>query len=177
MRFNCLTSLLYILLISIYAIPSATAQEQPFTGQVISVSDGDTIKVLHDGIPEKIRLSGIDCPEKTQAFGSVAKRLTSELCFGKPVGIIPVDHDRYGRTVAQVILPDGRVLNSELVRHGYAWWYQKYSPFDRELQQLEATARVNHDGLWSAANPIAPWDFRHNGGRNSTKQESAFRPF
>src|SRR2546425_10646923 len=82
-----------------------------FSGRVVGVSDGDTIKVLHNGKAEKIRLNGIDCPEKGQPFGMAAKRFTSEKAFGKLVTVEAKDFDKYGRTVADVILPDGAMLN------------------------------------------------------------------
>ena len=91
-----------------------------FTGRVVGVSDGDTITVLHQGKPERIRLHGIDCPEKRQAFGNRAKQFTSTLVFSKTVTVQAVDRDRYGRTVGEVLLPDGRSLNRELVRAGFA---------------------------------------------------------
>ena len=98
-----------------------------FSGRVVGVSDGDTIKVMHNGRAEKIRLHGIDCPEKAQPFGTRAKQFTSEMVFGKTVTLHVTDTDKYGRTVADVILPDGRSLNRELVAAGLAWWYRKYS--------------------------------------------------
>src|SRR5712691_7992763 len=107
-----------------------------FTGRVVGVADGDTIKVMHNGKAEKIRLHGIDCPEKAQPFGSKAKQFTSGMVFGKTVTVHVTDMDRYGRTVADVILPDGRVLNRELVAAGLAWWYRQYSR-DKSLGQLE----------------------------------------
>jgi endonuclease YncB( thermonuclease family) len=67
----------------------------------------------------------MDCPETGQDFGSRAKNVTSELAFGKVVTVHPSRKDRYGRTVADVILPDGSILNHELVRRGAAWWYRK----------------------------------------------------
>ncbi len=92
-----------------------------FTGRVVGVSDGDTITVLHKGKGERIRLHGIDCPEKRQAFGNRAKQFTSKLVFGNTVTVQVMDRDRYGRTVGVVLLPDGRSLNHELVRAGLAW--------------------------------------------------------
>src|SRR3989449_10655715 len=79
-----------------------------FSGRVVGVSDGDTIKVMHNGKAEKIRLHGIDCPEKAQPFGTKAKQFTSAMVFGKAVTVQVIDMDRYGRSVADVILPDGR---------------------------------------------------------------------
>lgn len=89
-----------------------------FTGRVVGISDGDTISVMHGTRAEKIRLGGIDCPEKRQAFGQQAKQFTSKLAFGKDVTIKTLSHDKYGRTIGDVILPDGRILNQELVKAG-----------------------------------------------------------
>ena len=99
---------------------SAPAAVQEFTGKVVRVSDGDTITVMHNGKGERIRLHGIDCPEKRQAFGKRAKQFTSKLVFGKTVTVQVMDRDRYGRTVGEVLLPAGRSLNRELVRAGFA---------------------------------------------------------
>jgi endonuclease YncB( thermonuclease family) len=92
---------------------------------VIGVADGDTITVLHEKRPERIRLCGIDCPEKRQPFGKRAKQFTSELVFGKVVEIDPVDTDRYGRTVAFVRVEDITV-NEELIKKGLGWVYVRY---------------------------------------------------
>src|SRR3989454_12472946 len=86
-----------------------------FSGRVVGVTDGDTIKVLHNGKAEKIRLHGIDCPEKAQPFGTKAKQFTSAMVFGKMVRVLTHGRDRYGRTVADVILPDGGNMNQALV--------------------------------------------------------------
>lgn len=90
-------------------------------GKVVAVQDGDTITVLHDKNPTKVRLYGIDCPEKRQAFGTRAKEFTSDLVFGKVVDVETVDVDRYKRTVGIVRLPEGTVVNQEIIRAGYAW--------------------------------------------------------
>jgi endonuclease YncB( thermonuclease family) len=130
-----------------------------FSGRIVGISDGDTIKVMHIGRAEKVRLYGIDCPEKGQAYGNKAKQFTSEMVFGKTVTVHVTDTDRYGRTVADVILPDGRVLNRELVAAGLAWWYRRYSQ-DASLGQLEAEARAAQQGLWADPNPVPPWCWR-----------------
>ena len=137
-----------------------------FSGKV--VADGDTVSVLRDGTNTvKIRLNGIDCPEKRQAFGTRAKQFTSDLAFGKTVTVIEKEKDRYGRTVGEIILPDGRSLNRELVRAGFAWWYRHYAPKDAELEALEAEARAGKLGLWidlnTAAPPVPPWAYRKEG--------------
>jgi micrococcal nuclease len=101
---------------------------EEFRGRVVGITDGDTITVLHNGRAEKMRLYGIDCPERHQAFGTRARRFTSSLAFGKEVTVRFRDKDRYRRTVADVILPEGRNLNHELVKAGYAWWYRNTHP-------------------------------------------------
>jgi endonuclease YncB( thermonuclease family) len=129
------------------------------TGKVIGVSDGDTITILVDNQQIKIRLNGIDCPEKSQDFGQVAKQFTSDQCFGKTVTVITHGQDRYGRTLGEVILPDGKSLNQELVRAGLAWHYKKYST-DTTLADLEIAARNEKKGLWCQSDCVAPWEYR-----------------
>lgn len=138
---------------------SRRPSREPFDARVVGVSDGDTITVLAGTTQVKVRLNGIDCPEKGQPFGARAKQLTSELAFGKTVTVKPAGTDRYGRTLGEVLLPDGRVLNQELVAAGMAWHYTRYAK-DETLAQLERRAREARLGLWSEPNPIPPWEFR-----------------
>jgi endonuclease YncB( thermonuclease family) len=154
---------------AIYATPDGGSQQgrwnwtgPGFSGKVVRVVDGDTIEVMHDGRPERVRLNAVDCPEKGQAFGTRAKEFTSNLVFGQIVTIQSSGQDRYGRTIGDVILTDGRSLNQELVKAGMAWWYRQYS-HDRTLESLESEARSHRRGLWADAHPIAPWDRRHGG--------------
>ena len=131
-----------------------------FSGPVVSVLDGDTIEVLHNSTPERIRLNGIDCPEKGQAFGKRAKQAASELVFGKEVTLQTHGHDKYGRTIADVLLPDGTNVNHALVKDGWCWWYRKYAPGDAALERLEREARKDNRGVWSSSNPVPPWLYR-----------------
>jgi micrococcal nuclease len=140
-------------------LPVLVHAEQ-FTGKVVGISDGDTISVLHEGKAVKVRLHGIDTPEKAQAFGTRAQQFTGELVFQHEVTVVVRDTDRYGRIVGEVRLPDGRSLNQELVRAGMAWWYRQYAPHDTTLAQLEADARVAKRGLWADAHPVPPWEWR-----------------
>ncbi len=128
--------------------------------KVVKVKDGDTLGLLSSDNQEMtVRLAEIDCPEKTQAFGQAAKKATSDLCFGKYVKLIGNVHDRYGRTVALVILEDGINVNYELVKTGYAWQYKQYSQ-SAELAGYEQQARENKLGLWQEPNPTPPWEYR-----------------
>jgi endonuclease YncB( thermonuclease family) len=100
-------------------------------GRVTAVLDGDTIEVLHNQHPERIRLSGIDCPEKGQAYGQRAKQAASELVYGKEVTLQTHGLDKYMRTIGDVILPDGMSLNQELVKEGWGWITLVNRPTDR----------------------------------------------
>jgi micrococcal nuclease len=131
-----------------------------FSGRVVRILDGDTIEVLHGRRPERVRLYGVDCPERRQAFGTVARQFTGDTVFGKDVTVKVRDRDRYGRTVGEVILPSGSSLNYELVRAGLAWWYRDYAPADIALRQAEEEARRARRGLWSDPNAEPPWEFR-----------------
>ncbi len=133
---------------------------QEFTGRVVDVSDGDAITVLHSGKAERTRLHGIDCPEKRQAFGKRGKQATSALVFGKTVTVRNLGQDCYGRTEGEVILPDGRSLNHELVKAGFAWWYRRYAPEDQTLKRLDHEARQAKRGLWVGPKPVPPWEWR-----------------
>ncbi len=75
--------------------------------------------------------------------------------FGKTVTVR--DQDRYGRTIADAILPDGRVVNHELVKAGMCWWYRKYAPDNETLKELEVEARQAKRGLWVDPNPSSTW--------------------
>jgi endonuclease YncB( thermonuclease family) len=142
------------------ALSAVQSSTQEFIGRVTAVTDGDTIEVLRDGAPTKIRLNGIDAPERKQLYGSEATQFTSELVFNKSVIVRVQDVDRYQRLVADVILEDGRSLNQELVKAGWAWWYEKYAPKAEILRTLQHEAQVLKKGLWQQENPTPPWEFR-----------------
>lgn len=137
------------------------AQSNPrvFQGKVVSVADGDTFTVLWNQNQIRVRLEGIDCPEKGQPFGNNARQIVSGLVFGKVVKVEEQSKDRYKRSIARVYLPDGRLVNAEMLRQGMAWHYKKYSS-DAEYARLEQQARRAGIGLWSDRNPIAPWVWR-----------------
>lgn len=137
--------------------------EPKYTDIVTGVSDGDTIEVTRSGEIYRVRLEGIDCPETNQAFGEEATRFVYDLCYGENVKMDVIGIDRYGRYLAKIILSDGSELNEELLRAGLAWHYKEYNNEER-YAQLEKEARKAGIGLWSDANPIAPWDFRRGVG-------------
>lgn len=129
------------------------------TGKVVSVKDGDTIEMLMNGRAVRIRLFGVDAPEKGQPFGEKARQYASELCFGKTVRMEKRSKDQYGRIVAEIYLPDGTSLNHRLVAAGFAWQYTQFSK-SPELARAQEKARLEKKGLWADPRPIAPWNWR-----------------
>jgi len=145
-----------------------------FTGKVVSVADGDTVTLLTEGKSQiKVRLYGIDCPEKAQAFGTKAKRFTANLVFGKQVVVDPIDQDRYGRTVG-VLSVQGVNLNEAILKTGYAWVYTRYcrKSFCSGWQEIQEAAQAGHLGLWSNPNPTPPWEYRRGSRSGKAKQQT-----
>ena len=144
---------LFLLLIT------ATLQAEEIRGKVVSIADGDTITVLDSQkVQHKIRLEGIDAPEKGQAFGTKAKEKMSELVGEKDVVVTWEKKDRYGRILGDVHLGD-RHINLEMVQDGLAWHYKQYSK-SKELAKAEADARMGKKGLWVDKEQVPPWEFR-----------------
>lgn len=138
---------------------SVAASAQTFTGQVVSIADGDTLTVLVDGNRQvKVRLAEIDAPEKKQPFGTRSRQALGDLCFRKPAEIKTQTIDRYGRAVARVKCA-GRDANAEQVRAGMAWVYDQFVT-DRSLYAVQAEAKAARRGLWADAAPVAPWEWR-----------------
>ena len=140
----------------LWSVPAFT--QTRFAGRVVGVTDGDTISVMRDGRSVRVRLEGIDCPERGQDFGQRAKQFTSEMAFGKDAVVDVRDVDRYGRLVARLTV-DGEDVSLALARAGLAWYYTKYSR-DPELAEAEMTAKSAQLGLWSHSAPTPPWEFR-----------------
>jgi endonuclease YncB( thermonuclease family) len=127
---------------------------------VVAISDGDTFTLLDAGSQQvKVRLYGIDCPEKAQDYGTVARQGLSNLIFGQKVRIDKKDVDRYGRTVAIVYNEKGINVNEELLREGLAWHYTQYDK-NPVWDNLEGEAKRKQRGLWAQAHPTPPWLWR-----------------
>ena len=157
---------------------TAAAQPRTITGKVVGVIDGDTIMVLDEQQRQhKVGLFGIDAPESNQDYGSRAKQSLSDLVFGRVVTVTSVAKDMYGRLLSDVTL-DGKNINLEQVRRGFAWFYRFYA---KELRtedvkaydQAEAQARKEKRGLWADASPVPPWEFRQSGKTTNTQRRPA----
>jgi micrococcal nuclease len=161
-----------IAIAAVVALATAPAGET-FSGRVVGVTDGDTITVLRGNQPVRVRLEGIDCPERGQDFGTRARQATSALVYAKEVRVEVRDHDRYGRIVGRVFVGDTDV-SLALVEQGLAWHYKKYSS-EQALAEAEQRAREAGRGLWSRADAVPPWEFRHGGRGASSSAPSAGR--
>lgn len=168
-------SLTRYLLAAAFALASL-AVHADFTGKVVAVADGDTITVLRDKEQVKIRLAGIDAPEKKQAFGNVAKQHMSDMVFGKEVRVDDRKKDKYGRTIGRVWVASAECKDTDcpktldagmaLLTMGLAWHYKKYEKEQPEEEReqysfAETEARGKRVGLWSDAEPVPPWEWRH----------------
>lgn len=153
------------MLLAAAAALSQAAGAETLHGRVVGVADGDTVTVLDPGrVRHVVRLSGIDAPEKAQAYGERAKRHLSELVFGAVVDVEYDKRDRYGRIVGKVVR-DGQDASLSLIEAGYAWHFKRYaaeqSGEDRAAYaRAEEAARQARRGLWSERLPLPPWEWR-----------------
>lgn len=139
------------------------------SGKVIGVVAGDTLRLeTTTGKLFKVRLKEVDAPGSGQTFGRQARQFAEDLALGKRIEVKYETVDRYGRPIGEVILPDGRMLNKELVRHGFAWHYRVHYPVDESLRELEYQAWKKKVGLWVDPSAIPPWEFRRES--NSTQK-------
>lgn len=149
--------------------PKSSSRDTPDTkilrGLIIGITDGDTVELLDDSKQSyKIRLKGIDAPEKQQAYGDVSRTHLAEILAGKNVSVEWQKHDRYGRIVGRVVL-DGADICLEQVKSGMAWHYKYFENEQTEVEraayaEAELDARSKKLGLWQELSPIPPWTFK-----------------
>ena len=148
------------LIISILLVLPTLLSAQVLSGKVVKIADGDTFTLLvnnHDQV--KVRLDGIDAPEKKQAFGNKAKQFLSSMIRGVPVTVKVLKKDRYGRSIGKVSTSKVKDVNLEMIKAGYAWHYKEYNK-EKSYASAEINARKRKLGLWQDRNPIKPQDFR-----------------
>jgi len=145
------------------AFQTATAAQ--YEGTIVGVADGDTVTLLDTRkMQHRIRLDGIDAPERTQPYGQRARQSLADLAHGRSARADCPKVDRYGRAVCRVLV-DGVDVGLEQIRRGFAWHYIKYAHEQREIDRAsyaraEGQARLAHVGLWSFTDPTPPWDYR-----------------
>ena len=148
---------LFFLLYMFHAYGIACAEE--FTGKVVVVLDGDTVLLVRGSdAPTKVRLVGIDAPEKEQEYGLASKKSLRELVLHKQVQVISQGVDDYGRLLAELKM-DGLNVNHEQVRRGMAWNFSRFRS-NRELAALQREAQQARRGLWADASAIEPSQWR-----------------
>lgn len=173
--------LLTVIIVSISLAGAAVAADAPapLTGRVVAVQDGDTITLLDSSMAQhRVRLNGIDAPEKGQPGAQRSKESLSALVYEQPIRVDWQGRDTYGRVIGKVWVasPDspcrGRAdcpmtLDAGLaqIAMGRAWWFRAYadglSPEDRvRYESAEADARRRKAGLWRSGVAVAPWDWR-----------------
>lgn len=162
----------FLMLISVALSVALHTNAPAWSGKVIGVADGDTLKVQRGSEKIKIRLYGVDTPETKQPYGNIAKKVTNALVRGKMVEVQTVTSDRYGRTVGLVSV-DGKSLNKHLVQKGYAWVYPQYckKSFCNSWKSIEVSARMQERGMWKDPNIVPPWEYRHQ--KRSSKNSKA----
>lgn len=154
--------LLLAFLLACMAIAGANAQ--PIRAKIVGITDGDTVKALvtvgKGKLQLRVRLDGIDAPEKAQPFGERSRQWLSSQVFQKDVELAVKGTDKYGRTLARIHF-GGKDIDVESVRAGMSWWYRQYAGGDSELKLAEKEARAAKRGLWSDPKPTPPWQWRH----------------
>lgn len=154
------------LVLSTYSTSPDNEHDLSWTGRVTGVADGDSITVvrLDGGSRERvrIRLYGIDAPERDQPFGERSGRFVHDMIYGREVTIRDFGPDQYERTVGMVITSDGVNVNERVVREGLAWVYDYFcrDPVCDDWRDLEERARDSGIGLWADEVPVAPWEWR-----------------
>jgi len=152
-----------VAVLALTACGAATAAE--FDGTIVGVADGDTVTLLDASKTQhRIRLDGIDAPERTQPYGQRARQSLADLAHGRTAHADCPKVDRYGRAVCRVIV-DGVDIGFEQIRRGFAWHYVKYAHEQRQSDRAsyalaEHEARLAQTGLWSFSDPTPPWDYR-----------------
>ncbi len=151
--------LVFILLSSVDLYEKQIILNEKLFGTVIKIVDGDTFDLLtKENISIRIRMNGIDCPERKQDFYQAAKDALDLLVFKREVQLVTYGKDRNKRVIADVFI-SGENINLTMIKSGYAWHYKKYSS-DSSFAKAEDLAKATKRGLWQMEHPVAPWEFR-----------------
>ncbi len=152
----------FTIVVVLLALNVASADE--LRGYVVGITDGDTLTLLVEQQPRKVRIVGIDAPERRQPFGERSRQNLSKLAFHKNVIADCPKKDRYKRDLCQVMV-DGQDVGLKQIADGMAWWYRKYAheqtlADQAAYEQAAGKARLHQVGLWVDAEPVPPWEWR-----------------
>ena len=168
---NLLRTHAVTVMLAVGVLFSFSVHAELLMGRIVGISDGDTVTLLDANQRQyKIRLTGIDAPEKKMPFGQRSKEHLSDLVFSKGVQVETEKLDRYGRTLGKILL-DRKDINLAMINAGLAWHYKKYQKDQSRSDLLlyahaEEQARQQHIGLWRDPNPTPPWEWRKGGQTN-----------
>ena len=160
---QCCVTVFFIILLLL--LTSSRVQADTLTGRIVGVSDGDTLTLLDtENIQHKIRIAGIDAPEKRQPFGDRSKTSLSALTYNRTAEADCRKIDRYQRNVC-VVFVGGKDIGLEQIEGGMAWWYQQYAREQTrqersDYEHAEFQAKLHRDGLWNSHSPTPPWEWR-----------------
>ncbi len=155
------SAVLFVAIVLIFGFFTTPVQSESLTGKVVNVQSGDTFSIRDRvGNVRKIRLQEIDAPEMKQTLGRQAQQFLSDLITGQTLVVDYEFIDRYKSHIGIARLPDGKILNEEMVRAGLAWYYQTHHPENSRYRNLEYMAWKGRLGLWVDPQPIPPWKFR-----------------
>lgn len=132
------------------------------TALVVEVLDGNTLEVLRNDEIIRVRVLGVDCPERGQPFGERARQRTGELTHRRKVSLRTNGRSRQGDLLAEIILPTGKSLGYTLVEEGLAWQDDDHTPRDSNVYMAQRRARAEKIGLWADPDPVSPWDWRNS---------------
>jgi len=167
-------------IIAAVVLACAAVSAETLKGRVVKVADGDTITVLVSNVQHKVRLNGIDAPEKKQAFGEASRKHLASLVAGKDVDVEWTKKDKYGRILGTVWVsvpsPDGKGVvrcdaNQSMLHAGFAWHYKRFDS-SKAYSDAESDARRAKLGLWRDPRPVPPEEFRKSGSAVRRKQGS-----
>lgn len=153
-------------LLLLTSLSAANADE--LQGRVVAIADGDTLTILDaQNQQHKIRLAGIDAPEKNQPFGQVSRQHLAKQCFQQAASVVWNKRDRYQRIIGKVYCK-GKEVGLDQIQAGLAWWYRKYAKDQTQEDQgrysdAEIAASRDKRGLWQSPKPTPPWDWRRKG--------------
>lgn len=152
------------LLFALFYLTSADT----LTGKVVRIADGDTVTILVGKDQFRVRLFGIDAPERGQDHSRKSREALADLVFEKDVRVVVKDKDRYGRIVGDIYVGD-LFVNEKMINDGWAWNYARFS-HSKHYAELEWDARQAKKGLWAGNRPFPPWEFREH------ERDRALRP-
>jgi endonuclease YncB( thermonuclease family) len=154
-------TLLILSIVLILGFFNTPVLSETLIGEVVNVQSGDTFSIRDKaGNVLKVRLQEIDAPEMKQALGRQAQQYLSDLITDQTLEVDYEFIDRYESHIGIARLPDGRILNEEMVRAGLAWYYQTHQPENSSLRNLEYLAWKGRLGIWLEPQPTPPWKFR-----------------